>query len=355
MASLVKRCRHPRGEWDGCGCAWYVRRRVAGRDTYTNVGSDPVAARAALEGGARRADVPLVDLLAEWLALQASRPGARPNSLAVYRSRARHVRAWFGGVPARSVRPDHLTRMVDALLAAGYAPATVQGVYSLTTAVLRHGVRTGALRAVPVPFDGPGIPTPRPRAHALTLEQVEQVIGRLAAPWRQVAELVLLTGLRWGEAVAIEPGDVDGAVLRVRRTANRYAGTNDPKTRAGQRVVPLTPRARVILAELALPVGGDYRRAREALVHAMGALHQPGMGWHTIRNAHASLLDAAGVSLRDAAARMGHGAHYAQTLAYGLAVEAGHDGGLDAVRRRAGAAGGLGRVVPLRARRRGRG
>ena len=208
MASLVKRCRHPRGEWESCGCTWYVRRRVAGRDTYTNVGADHAAARAALEDGQQRANVPLAQLVDEWLTLQAAKPGARPNSVAVYRSRARHVRAWFGGVPARGVRPDHLTRMVDALLAAGYAPATVQGVYSLATAVLRHGVRTGVLRAVPVPFDGPGIPTPRPRAHTLTLEQVEQVISRLATPWRQVAELVLLTGLRWGEAVAIEPGSL---------------------------------------------------------------------------------------------------------------------------------------------------
>ena len=45
------------------------------------------------------------------------------------------------------------------------------------------------------------------------------------------------------------------------------------------------------------------------------------MGWHTIRNAHASLLDQAGVSLRDAAARMGHGHNFAQTLAYRLSAE----------------------------------
>lgn len=341
----------------GCSCTWYVRRRVAGRDTYTNVGADHGKALVALERGAQRADVPLVQLLDEWLRLQQVRPGARANSVNAYRQRARHVRAWFGGVPARSVRPEHLTRMVDALLAAGYAPATVKGVYTLTTAVLRHGVRTGVLRSLPVPFDGPGIPTPEPRRHVLTLEQVELVISRMQAPWCLVAELVLLTGLRWGEAVAVEAGDVDGAVLRVRRTANRRGGVNPPKTRAGERVVPLSPRARVILAQLVLPVGGDYRRAREALVDAMGNLHRPGMGWHTIRNAHASLLDAAGMSLRDAAARMGHGAHYAQTLAYGLAVEAGHDGGLDAVRRRVGAGGvgSRGRVVPLRARRGGSG
>lgn len=44
MPSLTKRCRHPRAEWATCGCTWYLRSRVAGRDTYVNVGNDRVRA-----------------------------------------------------------------------------------------------------------------------------------------------------------------------------------------------------------------------------------------------------------------------------------------------------------------------
>jgi hypothetical protein len=83
-----------------------------------------------------------------------------------------------------------------------------------------------------------------------------------------------------------------------------------------------------------LPVGGDYRQARLTLVAAMGDLHKPGMGWHTIRSAHSSLLDVAGFSLRDSSARMGHGHHYAQTLAYRVTSEAGDAGALDRARDR---------------------
>jgi integrase len=87
---------------------------------------------------------------------------------------------------------------------------------------------------------------------------------------------VLLTELRWGEAVALEEADVAGDVLHVRRTLTRAGTVNAPKTRAGARAVPLSPRARAILDGLDLPVGGDYRRARDALVAAMGDLHRPG-------------------------------------------------------------------------------
>ena len=97
----------------------------------------------------------------------------------------------------------------------------------------------------------------------------------------KVAELILLTGLRWGEAVAVRREDIDGDVLHVRRTQTKGGRSIPPKTTAGRRVVPLSTRAREILTELDFPIGGDYSGARDALVTAMGDLHQPGMGWPT--------------------------------------------------------------------------
>lgn len=334
MASLVKRCRHRGPERESCGCTWYIRERAGGRDAYTAVGSDRAAAERALDRHVAEPVESVSEAVALWLARKEADPKARPNSIHTYRSRIAHIRAYFGADPVRSLRPSDLTRFVDDLLAAGYAPATVQGIYAALTSTLRHAQRRGVIKALPLPPDGPGIPAVAPRDHSLTLAEVESVIAAMPSPWGPVAELVLLTGLRWGEAVAIRAADIDGAVLRVRRTANRYRTTNSPKTTAGFRVIPLSRRARTILRSLDLPVGGNYRDARETLVAAMGPLHKQGMGWHTIRNAHASLLDQAGVSLRDAAARMGHGHNFAQTLAYRLSAEIGSADALDRARKR---------------------
>lgn len=309
-----------------------LRRKVAGRDTYANLGSDRAAAEKQAARILGEANLTVSELLDEWIAEKEADPNARPNSIAVYRARAKHVREWFGHTEVRRLQPRDLEEFARGLLDAGAAPATVQGIYAALTASLRVAVRRGVIRAVPTPVDGPRIPTPRARAHDLSLDQVEEIISRMPGQWGKVAELVFLTGLRWGEAVAVRREDIRGDALSVRRTVNRYGSTNDPKTRAGQRVVPLSPRARAILDDLALPVQGDYRQARLALKEAMGDLHRPGMGWHTLRNAHATLLDAAGMSLRESAARMGHGAHYAQTLTYGIRSEAGSADALDAVR-----------------------
>lgn len=275
-----------------------------------------------------------------WLEMKARMPGARPNSIHVYRSRAKHVRQQLGAIPVASLRPHNLTRLVDDLLAQGFAPATVQGVYHVATATLRHARRREVIRTLPFPEDGPGIPTPKERRHDLTLAQVVDIIDAMPGRWGQVAELVVLTGLRWGEAVAVRAEDVERGLLHVRSTANRYGGTNDPKTEAGERVVPLSERAQALLRQMRLPVGGDYREARKALLAAMGELHRPGMGWHSLRAAHATLLDVAGISLREAAARMGHGHRTVQTMGYRVRSEAGKADVIDLALRRASGARG---------------
>lgn len=337
MASLSKRCRHVRrgDPPDACDCQWYVRRRQGGREVYAPAGLTRAEAERALRRVQATAGETVGEAVEAWLAAKDAEPGARANSVHVYRSRAQHVTAALGAIPVAALRPENVTRFVDELLAAGYAPATVRGVYALLTSTLRHARRRGVIRALPLPDDGPGIPTAKERRHDLTLAQVDAIIAAMPDRWGQVAELVFLTGLRWGEAVAVRPQDVDGAVLWVRATAHRYGGTNEPKTQAGRRPIPLSPRARALLGAMRLPVGGDYREARKALVAAMGDLHRPGMGWHSLRAAHASLLDAAGVSLREAAARMGHGHNFAQTLSYRVAGEAGDATVIDLARRRA--------------------
>lgn len=345
MASLTKRCRHSPAEREECGCTWYVRHHEHGRDVFTRVGPDRAKAERALRRFEATAGETMDEAIDAWLELKASDPAARPNSVGNYRSRATHIRSALGKIPVASLRPKHVSAFVAGLQREGYAPSTVAGIYASTSSILRHARRRGVISDLPLPVDGPGISSAVERRHDLTLEEVEQIIARTPGKWGKVAEVVYLTGLRWGEVVAVEPDDIEGDYLRVRRTANRYHGTNPPKTRAGQRIVPLSPRAKQLLLELPLPVGGAYEDARRTLLKAMGGLHRPGMGWHTLRHAHASLLDSAGVSLREAAARMGHGHRFAETLGYRVRAEGGDAAVIDAARRRAGdASGGSGQA-----------
>lgn len=334
MASIVKKCRHGRSEWEQCRCQWYVRERVSGRDVYTPAGIDHRKALAALARKQDGGEETVSAALDTWLESKRREPGARPNSLYTYESRIRRVRARLGPNLVRSLRPIDLTNFVDSLLSEGFSPVYTKAIYNVLTATLRHAQRRGVIATVPIPPQGPGIPNRTERAHDLTLTDVEAIIGRLTGTWKVVAELILLTGLRWGEVMGLHPDDVGRGVLHVRRTRNRYGSFNPPKTKHGVRIIPLSKRAQQLVGELDLPVVGDYSVSQNALVAAMGPLHRKGMGWHSIRNAHASLLDAAGVTLRDQAARMGHGANYGQTLAYGIS-QAGEAKVLDEARQRA--------------------
>jgi integrase len=251
-----------------------------------------------------------------WLEDKRNDPAARVNSIYTYESRRKHIDRAFAGVPVRDVRPEDILEFCR-IQRTKRAPATVHGIYAVLTGALKHAMARGVIHQLPVPPEGVGIPTPAPRAHAVTVGQLRDVIDHLVHPWNLVAELCLLTGLRWGEAVALTEEDVSEGLVQVRRTRNRSGLSNRPKTKAGERAVPLERRSQEILRDLPLPVPGTYRDALRALHAALGEIHVPGMGWHVFRAAHAELLSRQ-VSLREAAARMGHGANFAQTLAYRL-------------------------------------
>lgn len=217
MASVCKKCRCGRERWEECPHAWFIRWRVRGREVYRNVGYDRKAADRSLKTLNSATEETVSQALDAWIASKEAQPGARFNSIAAYRTRAVHVRDYFGATLVRLVRPEHLTAFCQGQLAAGRSPATVQAIYATLTASLRHAQRRGVISALPLPLDGPGIPQPLAREHNLTLAQVEAVIARLPGVWGQVGELAFLTGLRWGEIVAIERSDIDGNILRVAR------------------------------------------------------------------------------------------------------------------------------------------
>jgi integrase len=93
------------------------------------------------------------------------------------------------------------------------------------------------------PFEG-GKDEPHVRRGAFSEEELRALLAAPAEPRaRLLVKLLVLTGLRPGEAYALEWGDLDleAGCLHVRRSwdGKRF---NAPKTRAGERTVPLDGR-----------------------------------------------------------------------------------------------------------------
>jgi integrase len=329
VASITKRCRHPKDQWTSCRCQWLIRQQRQGRVVYTPAGRTRSGALRALERLTGTQQETVAEAIEIWLAAKRRDPEARAGSLHAWESRAVTVRASLGDFPVRDVRPSDLSDFSRQLLESGRTPATCRAIYSLLTAVLRHAAARGVIHQLPLPPQGTGIPSSHGRQHDVTVGQLLVVVEKLGEPWNHVALVCLLTGLRIGEVLALIPEDVGAGYLHVRRTRNIRGGVNRPKTRTSKRVVPLTEGAQLVLQDLDLPLVGTYDQARHALRAALGPLHVKGMSWHVFRHAHATLLNEDDRGIGEVAARLGHGHNYAQSLQYSLVREVGPAGNLD--------------------------
>jgi integrase len=322
MANIEKRCRHGRENWDSCGCSWYVRSQRNRKVTFTPAGRSRAEAERNLRRITGLNQETVGEALDIWLAMERLNPDARVGTIASHEGRAKIVRANLGHMPVRDVRPDDVAMFARKLMETGRAASTCRGICSVLMSALKHAAARGVIHQLPAPPQGLGIPMPSARRHDITIGELRTVIARMPRKWGLLAELCLLTGLRIGEAMALERGDVSDGILHVRRTRNRRGTVNGPKTSRSERLIPLDERAQEVFDALNLPFECSYTQARRVLDEALGPLKERGMGWHVFRHAHVTLLEQDGASLREVADRLGHGHNYTVTLGYTLKSQA---------------------------------
>ena len=271
-----------------------------------------------------------------WIdtSLQASE--RKRNTQVMYAGVARtHIlNSSIGRLSLDKVRPSHVEGWVVELRRKGLAESTIRSAYTILRAVLDTAVRDGALAS------NPAAVIRRPRvtskeAHHLTPPQVAELL-RAAEGSRYAPLFALLvhTGLRRGEALALQWSDVDLAkgLLRVRGTLSRIDGellVTEPKTAKSKRFVPVSaPAARLLLdlraaqtdertragawrqtgfvftTEVGEPC--DPRNAFRALKVAAARAGLPDVGLHTLRHSAASVMLTHGVPLKVVSEILGH-------------------------------------------------
>lgn len=353
---LLKKCRHGKGltgddrerAWRGCGCAWLLAEWITadGRWRYENVGADRRRAERALRARQAPSDGDGVGAVAERYLAALAAAGRAPRTIDQYRLYVARADEWFGpAFPVAELDTARLEEFRAALTASGRSPHYAKLCVQFARAVVRQALRERVPGVERVPDLAPPVSVRRPRrADRLTLEECERLVAALEAPWRSAGELIFLTGLRIGELMALTPEslDVGGGVLRVEGTLARDGSVGPPKSATSRRVVRLTPRARALVAARLLEArpgerlwpgrmeGAGRGAIRRGLERA--GLAAPRRGWHLLRHGHRDLLEVAGVSVRSAAARLGHGHQFATTEAYGWAAEAEDVSALDHVR-----------------------
>jgi integrase len=180
----------------------------------------------------------------------------------------------LGRLTLDRVRPSHVEGWVVGLRRKGLADSTIRTAYTVLRAILDTAVRDGAIAVNPSAAVRRPKVTRTEATHLTPVQVAELLHAARRSRYARLFELLVHTGLRRGEALALRWSDIDleRGTLRVRGTLARIDGAlvvTEPKTAKSNRFVPISAPAERLLR--------DVQRAQAAeRVHAGSAWHETG-------------------------------------------------------------------------------
>ena len=170
----------------------------------------------------------------EWLDSYAGRTGRgfREATRDGYRAAlAKHAKPFFGRMTLTQIQPSDIKAFAKHLTDKDLSPASVRRYVAPVKAMLATAFEDGVIPNNPATNVRIAVPREHPdddHAKSLSDAELARLIDVVDVEWRPFIELLSLTGLRIGEAVALQWGDIDlsARVLRVRRAA--YKGRHRP-------------------------------------------------------------------------------------------------------------------------------
>lgn len=258
-----------------------------------------------------------------WMSGLHVKPKTREGYESLLRSR---VLPRFGSTPIRAIAPEDVRAFVTALAEEGLSASRIRQCRQVLSASLKQAVHDGRIGRNPV--NGVKVPAERPRQpRFLTRDELLDLAAAAEARWSRAGLIVLvlgLTGMRWGELVALQVSDINFVKHRItiRRSATEVRGklvTGTPKNHQ-QRSVAFPPflkpyledaTATKILGDLVFtaPKGGPLRNKgfRTAVwVPAITETGQEKLRIHDLRHTAASLMIATGVTIKAVQNQLGH-------------------------------------------------
>lgn len=257
----------------------------------------------------------------QWLA---DRLDLRRNSRTQIRSRLdARILPSFGDQPIAGITRPQVQAAITQWSAAGSAPRTVRSTHGTLSQILKAAMIDGLIAANPAK----DIRLPRIDKRPLEIPdatKVHQVEAAMSAHLRSMVTVAAATGLRLGELRGLTVDCIKGDTLTVTQQRSldgqHFA---EVKTTAGVRTIHMGKVAReAIAAHLKAygegPEGLIWRtrdgkplpqrvavRAWARMRKKVAGLPARG-GWHLLRHYNASVLIAAGLSVRAVADRLGH-------------------------------------------------
>ena len=313
-------CRR-RSQPDGCKCSWSFRfRDYHGKQKERTGFATKRAAETGLRDVLGKVDrgtyrepkrIGFEDFAERWLGT--IEDAVKPATLVSYQGSVRnHLVPYFGQAQLSKITREHVdTFMADKLAAKNgkgkrqWSPKTLANVLMVLKRLLGAGVDWDYLAVNPAervkPPRGEGI-----ERDAFSWQEIERVLAVAGDPWALIFRMAALTTMRRGELLGLRWSDVelDAGRLFVRQSYGQY-GFGSPKSRAGRRMIPLTPdfvrelrryklasvpnaHGLVFVSQAGTPLDPDnVTRAWDRSVRKAGLRH---LSFHSLRHSAVSFL-----------------------------------------------------------------
>ena len=306
-------------------------RRVSGQ-TIAEVKSK----RAAFETDVARGEwreasrVTFAEYAADWLDTYAGRTGrgVRPATIDDYRDALRRdATPFFGRMQLAQIEPRDVRRWIAQVQARGVSRNTVRRYFAPVRALFATALEDGVIRVNPcagIRLAGKQAEGDGRQVRALTVEEGRRLLWEIPDEERLLVTVLLETGLRISELVALTWADVDLGRRRIGIRRRLYrGGLAAPKSRYGRRDVPIsghvaralwTHRGAVEAAQDADPVFASTTRGMLDPHNLAARMFKPaakraGVGWaswHTLRHTCATELFRRGLNAKQVQVWLGH-------------------------------------------------
>lgn len=173
-----------------------------------------------------------------------------------YRALARnHIEPDLGNLPVDLLTYVRAASWVNDLTRRGLSPKTIRNVHSLLSATLTTAVREGHVKENVVK----GLRLPQDHGEEMVFldaDEVQRFVSLAPDHWKPLIATLFASGLRFGEATALQVRDVDLArgTLRVRQAWKHTAGQGHrlgpPKSPKAQRTIGIPVAVRAVIARL---------------------------------------------------------------------------------------------------------
>jgi integrase len=250
-------------------------------------------------------------------------PTVKYSTTKYYRYMLRvHLYPTIGDVQLRLISRDVVQNLLNAKLHSGLSWKTVKHLRTV------FGTVMGAAEIAELIPNNPVRKTRPPRKGlvkeraVIAPEKIRELLDALPEPSRSLAQLLVLTGMRIGELLALRWRDVDLKQNTIRVTQTVYEGHFDePKSQRSRRSIPLGVKSIEILSlrkgvvvnpddlVFGTSMGTPFDRhnlLNRQLKPTCKKLGFVGVNWHWLRHANATLLDAVGTPLGTVQSLLGH-------------------------------------------------